>query len=203
MASDQRRGLRGRTSGVARRRSGRRSPGTPRVRPSLDPKAAKLAAFELLARKAWSRRELAGRLRRRGAPAEVADTVVAELAARGYVDDASFAQWWAQARARGRRIGSVRLRQELRHKGIPPELAGVAIRAAFEEASESERALEAARRRLPALRRAEPARAPARLRDYLLRRGYPPSIVAAAVRALLAAELAGAGDPETHDDASV
>src|SRR5262249_57997003 len=87
--------------------------------PVLDEKAEKLAAFELLAHHAWSTRELIRRLRRRGAPADVAGTVVAELQSRGYLDDEAFARWWAQARAEGRRIGSIRLRQELTTKGIP------------------------------------------------------------------------------------
>lgn len=180
--------------------AGRRSrpSGGPRPAPSLDEKAARLAAFDLLARKSWSGRELTRRLRRRGAPAEVAQAVVAELTARGYVDDQAFARWWAEARARGRRVGSRRLRQELVAKGIPREMIDAAIAAAFEEVEESERALEAGRRRLPALLRGGTGRAPARLADYLLRRGYPASAVRQAVRALLAqrADDLPAGDEE-------
>jgi SOS response regulatory protein OraA/RecX len=59
---------------------------------------------------------------------------------------------------------------------------------------ESARALEAGRRRLPALLRGQAARAPARLADYLLRRGYPAATVRHAVRVLLAdrgADLSG------------
>jgi len=156
---------------AARRGASRRPARGPREGVALDAKAAKLAAFELLAQKAWSRREMLRRLKRRGAPAEVAGAVVAELQSRGYLDDEAFARWWAQARARGRRVGSVRLRQELAAKGIPRELAAAAVGAAFEETAELDRALEAARRRLPGLLRTGPGRAPARLRDYLLRRG--------------------------------
>ena len=152
----------------------------------MDEKAARLAAFDLLARKSWSGRELTRRLRRRGAPAEVAQAVVADLTTRGYVDDQAFARWWAEARARGRRVGSRRLRQELLAKGIPREMAEAAIAAAFEEVGEAERALEAGRRRLPGLRRGPGARVAARLSDYLLRRGYPVSAVRRAVRMLFA-----------------
>jgi len=144
-----------------------------------------VAAFDLLARKAWSRRDLTARLRRRGAPPEIAQAVVAELEAKGYVDDAAFARWWAEARARGRRIGSRRLGGELRARGIPRDLAAAAVASAFEEVPEPERALEAGRRRLPALRRGAPARLPGRLRDYLLRRGYPAATVMAVVTQLL------------------
>jgi len=156
---------------------GRRPARGPRPRRELDAKAAKLAAFELLARKAWSARELHSRLKRRGAADDIARAVVAELAERGYVDDAAFARFWAESRARGRRIGSRRLQQELLQKGIPRDLAAAAVAGAFAEAPEAARCLEAGRRRLPAILRRGPEGAAARLRDYLLRRGYPPSEV--------------------------
>ena len=154
-------------------------------RPALDDRGTRVAAFDLLARKAWSGRDLHTRLVRRGAPTEVAREVVAELEGKGYVDDQAFARWWAEARARGRRVGSLRLAQELRAKGIAPALAAAAVESAFAEVPESARALEAARRRLPALLRARPDRAATRLRDYLLRRGYPAGAVRAAITAVL------------------
>jgi SOS response regulatory protein OraA/RecX len=48
-----------------------------------------------------------------------------------------------------------------------------------------DRAREAARRRLPALRAARLERAAARLGDYLLRRGYPGPVVAQVLRETL------------------
>ncbi len=154
-------------------------------RPALDGRGARVAAFDLLARKAWSGRDLHARLVRRGAPSEVAREVVAELEGKGYVDDQAFARWWAEARARGRRVGSRRLAQELRAKGIAPALVAAAVESAFVEVPESTRALEAARRRLPALLRARPDRAATRLHDYLMRRGYPAGAVRAAITAVL------------------
>jgi regulatory protein len=171
-----------------------RRPRAPRERPLLDAKAAKLAAVDLLARKAWGTRELIQRLTRRGAPPDVARAVVADLQSRGYLDDEAFARWWAEARAQGRRIGSLRLRRELYVKGIPADVTAAAIEAAFVEQSESDRALEAGRRRLPALRRAAPDRVPARLSGYLLRRGYPPSTVRDVVKRLVGADLGDAPD---------
>ena len=165
-----------------------------RERPTLDAKGAKLAAFDLLARRAFSTRELTRRLGRRGAPPEIARAVVLELEARGYLNDEAFARWWAQSRSAGRRIGSLRLRRELAAKGIAPEVAAPAVDAAFEGASEVERALEAGRRRLPALQRAGPDRVPARLAGYLLRRGYPPQLVRSVVKRLIGAELGDASD---------
>lgn len=156
--------------------------------PPLDAKAAMRVAIDLLARKAWSTRDLTARLRRRGAPLEIARAIVADLAARGYLNDEVFARWWAQARAERRQVGSLRLQRELRARGITPELAAGAIAAAFEEGPELARALAAGRRRLPALR-GKPERVPARLFTYLLRRGYPPAITRQVVRQLCGADL--------------
>lgn len=154
----------------------------PRSKKILDAKSAKAAAYDLLARKAWSRRDLIARLKRRGAPEEVAREVVAELEERGYVDDPAFARQWAEGRAR--RLGSHRLREELRQRGIARPLAAAAVGAAFGDGKEEVRALEAARKRLPALMKRNPNRGPARLRDFLLRRGYPAEVVASVVRRL-------------------
>ena len=132
----------------------------PRERRELDAKAAKLAAFDLLARKAWSARELTSRLKRRGAPDEIAGAVVAEMVSRGYVDDASFARFWAESRALRRRVGSRRLRMELLQKGIPRDVAAAAVAAAFEEAPEADRCLEAGRRRKGGRRRNQTRRRP-------------------------------------------
>lgn len=148
----------------------------------LDEKSAKAAAYDLLARKAWSRRDLIARLKRRGAPGDVAQEVVAELESRGYVDDRAFASQWAEARAR--RLGSRRLSAELRRRGIAKPLADAAVGAAFSPGDEMDRALEAARKRLPTLLKRNPARAPARLRDLLLRRGYTAEVVTSVVRHL-------------------
>lgn len=111
--------------------------------------------------------------------------MVAELEARGYIDDRALAQQWADSRAGGRHLGSLRLRAELKRKGVAPDLADTAIRRAFSGIGEEERALEAGQRRLPALRRGDARRAPVKLRDYLLRRGYSPEVVGHVVRRLL------------------
>ncbi len=110
------------------------------------------------------------------------------LEAQGYVDDRAFAQQWADGRAGRRHIGSLRLRDELQRKGIPRDLADAAVRQAFTESGEEERALDAARRRLPALRRRNAERAAPKLRDYLLRRGYPGDVVRRVLRHLLKVE---------------
>jgi regulatory protein len=152
------------------------------ARPPLDAARARAVALDLLSRKAWTRRQLTDRLRRRGAPADVAEALVADFEARGYVDDRAFATAWADARARGRAYGPRRLREALLAKGVARELVDAAVRRAFAEVDEETRARAAAARRLPQLRRAAPDQAVRRLSAYLLRRGFPGEIVRRVVR---------------------
>ena len=110
----------------------------------------------------------------------MAAAVVVDLAARGYVDDRAFARQWVEARS-ARGYGPARLSAELRARGVTPSLIDAALSAVLPEAQLT-RARAAAGRRLPALRRADPARVAARLRSFLLRRGYPGSVVAQILR---------------------
>src|SRR5215471_10135995 len=104
-----------------RRRSAPRAPGP------LDDEAARATALDLLSRKSWTARDLKARLRRRGAPDAVAEAVVGELVARGYVDDADFARTWADVRTRIRKIGPLRLKMELAARGVAPALAAATV----------------------------------------------------------------------------
>jgi regulatory protein len=154
------------------------------AREPLDRRRAHAAALDLLARKPWTRRDLARRLRRRGAPVDIAEAVVADLEARGYIDDRAFAATWAEVRARERAVGRERLREELRVRGVARPLAETAIAHAFQDTDELTRARAAAARRMTALRHAPPERAARRLHDYLRRRGYPGEVVRQVLRAL-------------------
>ena len=123
---------------------------------------------------------------RRGAPASVAAEVLADLTARGYLDDAAFARHWVATRS-ARGYGSARLRAELRARGVAGSLVDAALSAQGDD--ELERARAVARRRLPALQRADRTRAAARLRDHLVRRGYSAAIVSRVVRESLGLQL--------------
>lgn len=75
-------------------------------------------AVDLLARREYSRAELARKLAGREADIDRAalDAVLDELAACGWQSDARFAQMWIQAHAA--RHGAQRLRQDLRQRGV-------------------------------------------------------------------------------------
>ncbi|PYN49091.1 MAG: recombination regulator RecX [Candidatus Rokuibacteriota bacterium] len=109
-------------------------------RRALDARTARLAAADLLSRRAWTTRELAERLRRRGAPAPVAAEVLADLTARGYLDDAAFAHHWIATRS-ARGYGPARLRAELRARGVAGSLVDAALAAQGDDELERARAV--------------------------------------------------------------
>jgi len=163
------------------------APPASRQRRVLDAKAARLAAGDLLSRRAWTEMELTRRLVRRGAPPDVAAAVVTDLIGRGYVDDAAFARHFVETRA-PRGYGAARLAADLRARGVAPAVVSAALRTLDADA-QLERARGLASRRLAALRRVAPDRAAGRLRDYLLRRGFSAGVVVRVVR-----ETTGHGD---------
>ena len=150
--------------------------------PVLDAARARAVALDLLSRKARTRLDLQDRLHRRGAPRAVAEAVVGDLEARGYVDDRAFAVNWVESRTRGRAIGSRRLREELLQKGVARPLVEATLAAALTETDEAARARAAAARRLPGLERAAPDQVARRLYDYLVRRGFPADVARRVVR---------------------
>jgi len=173
---------------TGRRRHRSRGQRAPDAQP-LDARRSRLAAADLLSRRPLTTADLRRRLVRRGAPEDVAQAVVADLAARGYVDDAAFARHWVETRS-ARGYGAGRLRAELRAHGVPAALIDGALASLTTDAALG-RAREAARRRLPALARGRPDRLAARLHDHLARRGFPAPVIARVLR-----EVAATGAPD-------
>src|SRR3972149_6183292 len=88
---------------------------------------AREAALTLLRYRLRSRAELTARLRRRGFSAHVIQDLVADLIAKGMVDDGRFARAWAEHRAIGLN-GPHRVRAELRSKGVASAVIDEAVR---------------------------------------------------------------------------
>jgi regulatory protein len=99
------------------------------------------------------------------------------------VDDAAYAHHWVATRA-PRGYGAARLRAELRARGVASPLIEAAV-APLGRGDQLEQARRLARRRVSALARVAPDKAAARLRDYLLRRGFPGTVVGQVVREAL------------------
>ena len=118
-----------------------------------------------------SRQELTLRLRRRF-PEQTVQEALDRLASLGLVDDAAFAQFWVERRARSPRSRSLLVR-ELRDKGIPREEAEELV----QQVDEEEGALVAARKAARRNRGEDYAQLSRRVCQYLRRRGFSSSVI--------------------------
>jgi len=89
----------------------------------------------MLARRDHCSAELAARLEARGFDADVVQTTLAELVARGYLDDERYARAWIRAHA-ARGQGPLRLRQELLAHGLATAIIEGALEAYASEGGE-------------------------------------------------------------------
>jgi regulatory protein len=149
---------------------------------------ARHGAFHLLSYRARTAAELKSRLSARGFPGETVDRVIERLRDLDLVDDEAFASEYAVARVRTRGFGPLRIRLELRRKGVPELVADEAVRDAFEGISPDVLALEAARKISDRLARFEDAAARRRhLTGYLSRRGFTYDQMQLAIEELMRA----------------
>src|SRR5258705_4759643 len=92
---------------------------TAKTEPSL-----KAGAMRFLARREHSRDELARKLARVAAEGEDIDAVLDDLASRGWLSDARFAE--QVVRAKARRYGPLKVTNDLRAKGVEAETIAAA-----------------------------------------------------------------------------
>ena len=133
-------------------------------------------AFLLLKFRPRSANELAERLKRKGFEPAVVRGVVAFLQERRFIDDAAFARGWIESRL-ARPYGFTRIRQELKLKGVAPEIVARLIEEKKEEFSEEEAVRSLIRAKMKRLAGIEPQKARQRIYGYLIRRGFSPDII--------------------------
>jgi regulatory protein len=137
-------------------------------------------AYRFLGRRDRTAAEVRERLEAEKIDAEVADEAIAELTRQGYLDDARYAQRFAEDRRTIDAWGAERIERRLSAVGVDPALIAVAL-GERDGAEELEAALAVLRRRFP--------RAPADDRDrdralgILVRKGYDLDLAYDAVRA--------------------
>jgi regulatory protein len=133
---------------------------------------AKESALRLLSVRARSRGELLDRLRRKGVAGNLAVEVVDTLEGVGLVDDREFAKLWAEERMRLRPVGPRRLVHELLEKGVARAVIDEVVADAFAREPEVEVARRAVEKRVARAGGRVGARELARMRSFLLRRGF-------------------------------
>jgi len=156
--------------------------------PAADHEAvARKILLDQLTGQARSRAELAGKLAKKGVPAEVGDRLLDRFEEVGLVDDAAFARDWVQSRQVGRGLARRALAAELRRKGVAQEVITEAVEV-VEPADELEAARLLVRRKLRSLQRHDQVTIVRRLTGMLARKGYSSGVAYQVVRE----EIAGA-----------
>ena len=146
------------------------------------------AALRLLAGRDLTTSQLRGRLLRRGLPADEVGRTLDRLTRAGLLDDARTAAAHARRAVHVKLRGRERARRELEALGIDPEAADRALAAVFDQVDEAavlERAI--ARRVEGPIRTRADLR---RLHGALVRQGFAPDDVAAALLARAGADAA-------------
>jgi regulatory protein len=120
-------------------------------------------------------------------PEDVAEQVLDRFEEVKLVDDAEYARMWVRSRHAGRGLARRALAQELRQRGVAPEVAHEAAdRIDPDDELQSARALVA--RRLPGTRRLDRDARIRRLAGMLARKGYTSGLALRVVREALEAE---------------
>jgi regulatory protein len=143
-------------------------------------RSAYRAALKFLGRRPRTRKEVLEKLTGLGFALDVTHSVVAALIEQGYVDDSEFARRWVEERVVSRKKGRLYVQCELERKGVAREQIARAFDQ-LEEGAEAEGAFDLLCRRWP-LTSGDPAVKKRRLVQYLLRRGYAPSVIRQAFR---------------------
>ena len=147
-------------------------------------RAALDRAVSLLAMRAHSRGEIEQKLLRAHYRPATVEMVLYKLKRENLLDDADFARQWTAARS-GRKLGSSRIAQELRRKGVSTETIAEAI----SEIDEDDQLSAASSLAEKALRRAKPGEDPRktaqRIIGMLARRGYSWDIARKAIQQVM------------------
>ena len=136
-------------------------------------------AYKAVARRDLTVAELRARLERKHVPPEAIDEAVAELEETGFLDDARYARQFAEDKRELEQWGSDRIAQDLRRRGIAPQLIDAAT-STHDRDSELRTALLLLKQRYAQAPRDDRERD--RAWQMLVRRGYSPEIAYDAIR---------------------
>ena len=144
-------------------------------------------ALDLLAVHARSSRDLRLRLRKAGAADADISWVIDRLVRQSFLDDSAYARQVARAKVLGGGVSRRRVVTELRRRGVAADVADEAIDATLSEVDLDEEgaALNAAEKRMRALRSLEPAQQRQRLYAFLARRGFDSDVVRKVIASVL------------------
>jgi regulatory protein len=146
------------------------------------PPSAYLDGLRLLGRRELSASQLRARLLDREHPSEEVDAAVAHLLETGALDDGRVARAFARTAAKVKGRGRLRVLRELHAMGIAKEVAAEALAEVFGDLDERTLIAQALQKKLRGRPRGASAAENARLYPYLMRQGFSPAGIVAALR---------------------
>ncbi len=137
---------------------------------------ARAYAFLLLKYRQRSENEISLRLEKKKFSQETIKETLSFLRKKNYIDDNVFARVWIKERL-AKAIGPLKLKQELKLKGIEKQVIEDNLREAKETYSELDTVRELAESRFSRFKNLPFSIAQRRIYGYLLRRGFSPEII--------------------------
>ncbi len=136
-------------------------------------------AVKALGRHMRTEAELRRLMEKRVEPGAKGESIVAAVVTRlkehGYLDDASFAETYARLRQQNEKLGARRVRNDLRQKGVRPELVEETIEARYGQTNEE--ALARAYLDRKRMRKPENEKETARLLRRLVTAGFSTGVI--------------------------
>jgi regulatory protein len=146
--------------------------------------SAYLDGLRLLARRELSVKELRDRLVDREHPADEIERAIEHLLETQALDDARVARAFARTAATVKGRGRLRVMRELHAMGIAKETASAAVADVFADVDERALIAKALQKKMRGRPRIMNAAEQARLYQYLMRQGYTPAGISAALKSL-------------------
>jgi regulatory protein len=141
-------------------------------------------ALQLLARRELTEKELRDRLIDRDYPRDEIDRVVAHLLESKALDDARVARAYARTASQVKGRGRLRVARELNAMGVDRQTANEAIAEVFADVDERASIAKAVQKKMRGKSRITNAAEHARLYQFLMRQGFTPGAIVAALRKL-------------------
>ena len=142
-------------------------------------------ALYALAPRAKSRAELHSQLVKRGVEPEISSAVLDSLELQGLLNDLEFAQIWSESRRRQKKLSSNAITQELRSKGVAPDIIEEVMESSDIDA-EYQMAFELAERKYRSCAHLDQMLIHRRVHSLLARKGFSYQITERIMRELLA-----------------
>ncbi|MEX1127401.1 MAG: regulatory protein RecX [Vicinamibacterales bacterium] len=144
--------------------------------------SAYLDGLKLLGRRELSVTQLRSRLIDRDHPAEETDEAIATLLENGALDDRRVARAYARTASKIKGRGRLRVSRELQAMGIAKEVVAEAVAEVFSDLDERALIDRAIQKKLRGGKKPSTMQERARLYQFLMRQGFTPAAVSAALR---------------------